>query len=101
MSRLPLYTLTIDGAVLCCVDIKRGRSITNGAEEVIADLAAHFPDSFDGYRVIYRDTEGTWDGIAHRGPAFLRFVALRTADRARAIAMARIGIDCNGLDWPT
>jgi hypothetical protein len=100
MSRLPLYTLTVEREVLCCVDIKRGLSITNGAEAVVADLAANFPDNFDGYRIIYCDTEDIWDGIGHRGAVFTRFVHLQTKDRQRAIALARAGIDANGNDWP-
>jgi hypothetical protein len=100
MSALPLYTLTIEGNVLCCVDIKRGISITNGAEAVVADLAAHITADFDQYRIIYRDTTDTWDGIAHAGPRFVGFVPLHTKDRAKAIALARAGIDRHGRDWP-
>lgn len=98
-GKLPLYTLTIDGDVLCCVDLDRGRSITNGVEMVIADLAQGM-QPFDRYRIIYRDTDDMWDGIAHAGVRFLGFVPLRTKDRSRAIALARAGIDCTGRDWP-
>lgn len=104
-DQLPLYTLAIESDVLCCVDTKRGRSITNGVEMVIADLAINLGAApphhgFERYRIIYRDTDDMWDGIAHAGLRFLGFVPLRTKDRSRAIALARAGIDCNGRDWP-
>lgn len=99
-DQLPLYMLTIESDVLCCVDTKHGRSITNGVEMVIADLALGMESSFDKFRIIYRDSDDMWDGIAHAGLRFLGFVPLRTKDRSRAISLARAGIDCNGRDWP-
>lgn len=37
------------------------RSVTNDAEGVVEALHQHYP----GYRVIYQDTEGKWDELAH------------------------------------
>lgn len=101
MTRLPAFTMTVDGDVICCVDLKRGLSITNGVEEMVDDIAKMFaPERFVVMRIIYRDTEDMWDGIATRKGKFYEFVPLRTTDHMRALALARAGIDLHGRDWP-
>jgi hypothetical protein len=95
------YTMQVEDLVICLVDVGTGVSITNAAERVILDLARMFSaGSFAGMRVIYRDTTGIWDGLAHRSGRFISFVALQTHDRNRAIAMAKVAIDRDGKDWP-
>lgn len=50
--------------------VKRGgRSVTNAAEQVVADLLAKHP----GRRIVYRDTDGTWDELVHDGTKFATF----------------------------
>lgn len=102
---LPTYTMVIHGGIICCTDLNKGTTITNGAEAVLNDLKQHFKrqiptHDFARMRIIYRDTTDTWDGIAHRDGLFIRFVPLRTKDFQRAISLASVGIDRCGRDWP-
>ena len=39
-------------------------------------------------RVIYRDSEGMWDGVSHTGGAFHDFYPIRETDLDKAIAHA-------------
>jgi hypothetical protein len=57
-----VYSRTVHGNVIAITDHDAGRSVTNDAENVIADLVAQ---GFDlaRYLVIYRDTRGIWDQI--------------------------------------
>ena len=50
-------------------DVPGCRSITNDAERVCK--------VFSRSRIIYRDTDGNWDEIVHKGGAFLGFRAAR------------------------
>lgn len=93
--RLPPYTFAIEGKVLALIDLKHGVSITNGIEAVLNDLHWHM-NGLKGYRIIYRDTNEQWDGIAHRDAVFLSFVPLNTRSREVAINLAR-----QMADWPT
>ena len=54
-----VYSRTVHGHVIAIVDHDGPRSVTNDADNVIADLAADF--HLSKYRVIYRDTRGIWD----------------------------------------
>jgi hypothetical protein len=56
-----VYSRTVHGNVIAIVDHDAGRSVTNDAENVIADLAAVF--DLSKYHVIYRDTRGIWDQL--------------------------------------
>lgn len=97
---LPPYTMNIEDNVICLTDLKRGLTITNGAELVVQDLAKLLGPDLIRHRIVYRDTTDTYDGIAHRHGRFLNFVPLRTKDRSRALALAKAGIDRVGRDWP-
>jgi hypothetical protein len=94
--RLPPYTFTIDDKVLVLIDLKHGVSITNGVEAVLRDLHWHM-QGLNGYRIIYRDTNDDWEGIAHCGAVFLGFVPLRERSRQAAIDRARA---IPAADWP-
>jgi hypothetical protein len=54
-----VYSRTVHGHVIAVIDNDQGKSVTNDAENVIADLASDF--DLSQYRVIYRDTRGIWD----------------------------------------
>lgn len=45
-------------------------SVTNDAEAVCAHVARHHP----GRRIFYRDTQGSWDELAHEGGRFTTFL---------------------------
>ena len=77
---------------VCVVDLDVGRSVTNDAENVVADLAAEL---HDGVHLIYRDTDGTWDEIAFvtdedGRPRFNGFNGL--GQRSMKDAMTMIGL---------
>lgn len=70
--------------VLAIVDHDNGRSVTNDAENVLADLGIIF--NLEKFRVIYRDSSGLWDellvgpGTQHAG-----FAPLRKRELAEAL----------------
>lgn len=51
------------------VDFKTGTSITNGAEGVVAEIAAKYPN----YRIVYRDSVDVWSELAVRDGQFSGF----------------------------
>ena len=80
-----VYSCTIHGDVIALVDHCQGKSVTNDAEHVIADLAAHF--DLTRYRVIYRDSFGTWDRLlVDRTGHFAGFSSLNVRDLPAALA---------------
>jgi hypothetical protein len=51
------------------VDNDVGMSVTNDAENVVADVLRQYPD----HRIIYRDTMGQWDELVHFNGKFTGF----------------------------
>ena len=88
------YTYELVGPVLCIVDLDLGAmSVTNNIENVmshikkeIEDLGIPFPPI-----VIYRDSDGMWDGVEFVGSEEKRitFYPLQKKDRQEAIDMAK------------
>lgn len=56
-----IYSYTIHDNVIAIIDHDQGKTVTNDADNVIADLAACF--DLSRYQVIYRDTRGIWDQL--------------------------------------
>jgi hypothetical protein len=50
-------------------DMNIGMSITNDAEAVVAKLLP----KIKGKRIVYKDTEGSWDELVHNGREFIGF----------------------------
>ena len=74
------YTARVEDGAIVIEDHDRGRSVTNDAELVVADLAER---GFDlSLPVIYQDTAGRWDGLTVRAGRFGGFYPLNTADSA-------------------
>jgi hypothetical protein len=71
------YSTEIQGDLIMLLD--RGKSVTNDAEAVIADLADR--GLLRGRRVICRDTTGRWEEFLHNGTCFTGF---RVFERTRA-----------------
>lgn len=69
------YRTQVVGDFLLLVDLDLGKSITNDAENVIADLVRDGALA-DGKRVLYRDTLGRWDELLHDGMRFTGFRAI-------------------------
>lgn len=81
------YGVAIIDGVICITDHDSGRTVTNDAANVIADLAR------DGiplatHPVIYRDTMGVWDELDAVGGTFNGFVSLNETDLTAAIRKA-------------
>lgn len=82
------YTSRIEAHFLIIEDLDTGRSVTNDAALVIQDHVEAGID-VDALCVIYRDSDGEWDGLATRSGRFAGFFALRTKDLAHAKELAR------------
>ena len=85
-----IYSVTEHDEFLCLIDSGQGRSITNDAEAVIAELAAAGYD-LGRKRVLYRDTMGYWDELVVKDGQFSHFRPIHETDLSRAIAKARRG----------
>ena len=80
-----IYSYTVHGNVIAIVDYDHGRSVTNDAENVIADLDACF--DLSKYQLIYRDTRGIWDQIlVDRTGHFAGFSSINERDLSAALA---------------
>jgi hypothetical protein len=80
-----IYSRTVHGNVIAIVDHDQGKSVTNDAENVVADLAANF--DLSKYLVIYRDTRGIWDQIlVDRTGHFAGFSSLNERDLSGALS---------------
>ena len=84
-ERRSVYNRTVHGNVIAVIDHDHGRSVTNDAENVIADLAADF--DLSRYLVIYRDTRGIWDQLlVDRTGHFAGFSSINERDLPAALA---------------
>ena len=80
-----VYSRAVHGNVIAIIDHDEGKSVTNDAENVIADLAADF--DLSKYRVIYRDTRGIWDQmLVGRTGHFVGFSSINERDLPAALA---------------
>jgi hypothetical protein len=78
-----------DNKLLAIIDLHEpgSRSVTNAIEDVLHELRLRFGLDLPPI-IIYRDTEGVWDGVAHIEGTFRAFYPIRETDRARAIDKA-------------
>jgi hypothetical protein len=74
-------------AVIAVIDLDEGRSVTNDAEAVIAQLAEKF--DLSKYRVIYRDTRGIWDELEVCDGEFAGFRSINERDLDVALAKVK------------
>ena len=80
-----VYSYTTHGDIIAIIDHDQGKSITNDAENVIADLAVHF--DLSKYHVIYRDTRGIYDQLlVDLTGHFAGFSSLNARDLPAALA---------------
>lgn len=74
----------VDG-VICIEDADDGAaSVTNDAEAVVEFVV----DAFGDRPIVYRDTDGRWDGLGHNGNRFTDFIMIGAHDRPNAIRAA-------------
>lgn len=73
-----------DTKVLCLEDKNMGMSLTNGMEDVIKELKVSYKSRGIPFptKIIYRDTDGNWDGWNQDEESF---ILLGTKDRAQAL----------------
>src|SRR5690242_17757597 len=87
LSRIPspraVFSYQVYGNVVAVIDHDRGRSVTNDAENVIADLAQQF--DLTKFRVIYRDTRGVWDELLAKDGRFAGFHFINERDLDKAL----------------
>ena len=65
------FSIEVTDSLIMLEDLDQGRTVTNDADAVIADLAQE--GLLRGRRVIYRDTMGRWDELLHDGTRFTGF----------------------------
>jgi hypothetical protein len=59
------FTYSISDNVISIVDLNLGnRSVTNDIERVLRKIERYHQGSIVGFKIMYRDSEGVWDGIA-------------------------------------
>lgn len=79
-----IYSREVHGNVIAIIDCDQGKTVTNDAWNVIADLAADF--DLSKYRVIYRDTRGIWDEmLTNSFGEFAGFSSINERDLAAAL----------------
>lgn len=81
------YSLDSDSRVLSIVDHDFGaRSVTSDIENVLARISEWSGKSLAGYKVMYRDSMGIWDGVAvNKNGGFLGFFSLNERDSDKAL----------------
>lgn len=95
------WTFRVEGDFVLVEDLNRGgRSVTNDAENVLADLGREI--GLAGKRILYRDSEERWDEIRHEGVFFRGFApnGARTPSEAIAVALGAPGwkaVDTNAF----
>jgi hypothetical protein len=81
------YTIESRPGLLCLIDQDDGRSVTNDAALVIADLVQKGYD-LSSTRVLYRDTQGVWDELLTRDGSFAGFRSINATTIDAAIDRA-------------
>ena len=80
------FNYSISGNVISIVDLNLGnRSVTNDIENVLRKIEHYHQASIVPYNIIYRDSEGIWDGITWDGKR-ASFFALRETEEGAARA---------------
>jgi hypothetical protein len=78
------FSYSLSGNVISIVDLNLGnRSLTNDIESVLRKIEHYHQGSIVGFKIMYRDSEGTWDGIEWNGE-HASFFALRETEEGRA-----------------
>lgn len=77
-STYSIFNVTKDptgkySGVVFIIDEDIGMSVTNDAENVVAELLAKYPN----HRIVYRDTSGDWDELQHDNTQFTGFGVYR------------------------
>jgi hypothetical protein len=57
------FNFDIDGDILAIEDLGGMKSVTNDIENILSDIAKYSLVNLSEYRIIYKDSQGVWDGI--------------------------------------
>lgn len=81
------FSVCIDGGVFVVIDLNNGAtSVTNDIENVVAFLGARI----DGRPMVYRDSEGHWDGVIIKDGKFHDFRLIGARSQSGAVSAARL-----------
>ena len=85
------FTYTIHGGVIAIVDLDLGNcSVTNDVENVLRKIEEFHQGAIVGFQIMYRDSQGMWDGIQWDGKRALFFPIRETDENsARKKLLAR------------
>lgn len=66
------YTIHTEEKTLSIVDLDRGNmSVTNDIENVVTEIAEFEQIDPAEYKIVYRDSQGCWDGWNHKKKSFI------------------------------
>jgi len=85
------FTYSIEGNIVSIVDLDLGnRSVTNDIENVLRKIEEYHQGSIAGFKIMYRDSQKTWDGVRWDGKRALFFPIRETDENsARKKLLAR------------
>ena len=85
------FTYSIQGKVIAIVDLDLGNcSVTNEIENVLRKIEHYHQASIAGFKIMYRDSQKTWDGVWWDGKRALFFPIRETDENsARKKLLAR------------
>ncbi|MGF9764301.1 DUF6011 domain-containing protein [Microvirga sp. 0TCS3.31] len=90
-TRRSNYSVGVVDGIVCVVDLDLGaRSVTNDADNVIADLVADGTLQ-PGQRVIYRDSRHVWDELVVRDGRFVGLAAVNEINQDKALVKIKRG----------
>lgn len=75
MARATYDVVRVTEDTIFLVDRNYGMSVTNDAENVVAEVVGEYGDK----RVVYRDSMGRWDELVHTNGSFGCFAPYRGA----------------------
>ena len=82
------YQWWIKDSVLLIEDLNGGKSVTNDMAKILLDLD-FLLGSLEDRRIIYKDSEGIWDGVAHDGKFLKGFYPIGATNSDAALQQLR------------
>lgn len=80
--------------IITIIDEDRGMSVTNDIENVVKEIESLHGLDADDYLIIYRDTDGTWDGWDNKNQLFIPLSAANEEEATEGI-IAWKGLNSN------
>ena len=79
-----VFTFEVIGGVLVLFDSGKGKSLTNDIENALAKVAKEGVN-VSMYKIIYRDSEGMFDGVCCKNGKFSHFYSINESKKSAAI----------------